>query len=118
MHSKDSKHAPNVNTFLRRNTRTIDRKSDQASQAGLTAAAQNLVTRTEEERLRIPKSELRYLLTGLIGPEDEIEERPNPVESFLSMKVWQQVLELATMDHFDTLPDEIEKHPVMWRKFV
>ncbi len=25
---------------------------------------------------------------------------------------------MSTLDHFDSLPDEIERNPVMWRKFV
>ena len=39
--------------------------------------------KTEEERLRIPREEIRYLLTGLVAAEAEVEERTNPVESFL-----------------------------------
>jgi hypothetical protein len=57
-------------------------------------------------------------LTGLLSSDNEVDERPNPAESFMDHKVWQQVLELATLDHFEMLPDEIEKNPVAWKKFV
>jgi hypothetical protein len=33
--------------------------------------------------LRIPKDELKYFMTGLLGPEAEVEERSNPAESFI-----------------------------------
>ena len=39
--------------------------------------------KNDEEKLRIPRDELRYLLTGLLGPEADLDERNNPVESFL-----------------------------------
>ena len=77
-----------------------------------------MLQRNEEERLRIPREQLRYLLTGMLGPDATAEERNNPVESFLDGKAWQQVLELATMDHFEALPDEIERNPVAWKRFV
>jgi hypothetical protein len=47
-----------------------------------------MIQKNEEERLRIPKDELRYLLTGMVAPEAELEDRTNPVESFLDNKVW------------------------------
>jgi len=74
--------------------------------------------KNEEERLKIPKEELRYLLTGLVSPDVEVEERTNPVESFMDNKTWQSVMELATLDHFEMLPEEIERNPVGWKKFI
>lgn len=55
---------------------------------GLNNLAQQLAQKNDEERLRIPKDELKYLLTGLIPADEEIEERNNPVESFMDNKIW------------------------------
>jgi hypothetical protein len=66
--------------------------------------------RNEEERLRIAKNELHYLLTGLVSQDIEVEDRPNTCESFIDSKTWQQVCELSTLEPFDTLPDDMEKN--------
>lgn len=44
--------------------------------------------KTDEERLRIPKDELVYFMTGLLPPDAEVEDRNNPVESFVDDKTW------------------------------
>ena len=54
--------------------------------------------------------ELHYLLTGLVSPDAEVEDRPNPCDSFISGKTWQQICELATLEHFENLPEDIEKN--------
>ena len=71
-----------------RNKSIVDKKSDTASQAGFNAVAMQMQQKNEEERLKIPQEELRYLLTGLIAPDVEVEERTNPVESFIDAKIW------------------------------
>jgi hypothetical protein len=45
--------------------------------------------RNEEERLRIAKNELHYLLTGLVSQDIEVEDRPNTCENFIDSKIWQ-----------------------------
>ena len=50
--------------------------------------AQMLAQKNEEERLKISTEELNYLLTGLLSTDSEVEERPNPAESFLDNKIW------------------------------
>jgi hypothetical protein len=69
--------------------------------------------------LRITKEELHYLLTGLVSADAEVEERPNPAtDGFIDNKAWHQVCELATLEHFETLPDDIEKNLPAWKKFI
>lgn len=106
------------NVHKRNNRSIIDKKSDTGSQVGMSMIAQQMQLKNEEERLRIPKDELKYLLTGLVSADAEVEERNNPVESFLENKTWLQIMELATLEHFESLPDDIEKNPIAWRKFV
>jgi hypothetical protein len=42
--------------------------------------------KSEDDKMRISSDELKYLLTGLVAPDEEVEERANPVESFLDNK--------------------------------
>jgi hypothetical protein len=48
----------------------------------------------------------------------DVEDRSNPCESFIQPKVWQGILELSTLGHFECLPDDIESNPVPWKKFI
>ena len=50
--------------------------------------------------------------------EEDLDDRPNPAESFIDNKTWQTIMELSTLEHFEVLPDEIEKNPVLWKKFI
>lgn len=56
----------------------------------------------------------------MLAPGTEIEERPLPesCQDFIDEKKWRRVLELATFECFETLPDEMEHQPEEWRKFV
>ncbi len=69
--------------------------------------------------MRITKDELHYLLTGLVSADADVEERPNPTQdNFINNKTWHQVCELATLEHFETLPDDIEKNQDAWKRFI
>lgn len=48
------------------------------ARGGLLAQAQAIKDRQEEERLAVPSEQLSYLLTGLLPPGSEIEDRPRP----------------------------------------
>jgi hypothetical protein len=68
--------------------------------------------------LRISKEELHYLLTGLVSQDSEIEERINPCENFIDDKTWYKVCELGTIEHFESLADDIEKNMSPWKRFI
>lgn len=50
----------------------------------------------------------------------EVEETPLSAtcEDFLDEKTWRRVLELATFDCFENLPEEIERQPGEWKRFM
>ena len=60
------------------------------------------------------------MLTGMLSPDKEVERRPIPTvcESFLDDKRWQKILELATFDCYEALPESVEKEPEVWKKFM
>jgi hypothetical protein len=62
--------------------------------------------------LRITKDELQYLLTGLLSTDSEFEERPNPNPQIFSAKMWHQICEISSLEHFEAIVDDIEKNPV------
>ena len=74
----------------------------------------------EEERLAVQTEQLGYLLTGLLPAGSELEDAPLPVccKDFLTDKSWRRVLELATFDCFENLPEEIEGDPEEWKSFI
>jgi hypothetical protein len=82
--------------------------------------AANLAIAEEEEQLSVPSVQLNFLLTGLLPTGTEIEEHelPSTCEGFLGAQKWRKVLELATFDSFDTLPEEIERQPEVWKEWI
>jgi len=49
-----------------------------------------------------------------------VEQRPLPVScsDFIDERKWVRVQELATFSCFESLPDEIERQPQEWRRFL
>ena len=56
----------------------------------------------------------------MLSADKEVERKPLPsvCSSLLDEKRWQKVLELATFDCFEALPEELEKEPETWRRFM
>jgi hypothetical protein len=56
----------------------------------------------------------------LLPAGSEVEETPLPAacEDFLDAKSWRRVLELATFDCFENLPEEFERQPGEWKRFM
>ena len=67
----------------------------------------------------MPSAQLNFLLTGLLPAEAEVEDRPliPACFDFLDSLKWKRVLELATFDCFESLPDDIENHPETWQEW-
>ena len=81
--------------------------SDQGRSAPRSKAPQRPPVPEEDRTLSVLPGWLNYLLTGLLAADAEIEKRPLPAAcaDFLNEKQWRKVLELATFDCFDALPD-------------
>lgn len=67
----------------------LDKKSDSTSQAG-TGHVLGSFAKNEEEKLKIHKDELHYLLTGLLLSSDRKDlHEANPCEDFIDSRTWQ-----------------------------
>lgn len=68
----------------------------------------------------MPSAQLSYLLTGLLPPGTEKEDRslPEACAAFLDEKSWTRVLELAAFDVFESLPEDMEKQPQEWKAWM
>jgi hypothetical protein len=64
--------------------------------------------------------QLNYLLTALLPAGTELEERslPEGCADFLDERAWKRILELATFDCFESLPEDIERQPDAWRTWM
>lgn len=43
---------------------------------------------------------------------------PQALHKFIDLKKWKKILELNTFDSFDTLADDIERQPELWKKWI
>jgi len=114
-----SRKAGPVSTSKRSETNSHDNNTDRgkSTRARQPQLAQH---KKDEERLAVETEQLSYLLTGLLPAGSEVEDAPLPpsCKDFLDDRCWRRVLELATFDCFENLPEEIESQPEEWRSFI
>ena len=60
------------------------------------------------------------MMTGILSSDaaGDTREIPEPCQDFIDERKWTRVLELATFECFESLPEEIERDPEIWKKFM
>ena len=60
------------------------------------------------------------MMTGILSSDAEVETRdiPDACQDYIDERKWTRICQLASFECFESLPEEIERHPEIWKTFM
>ena len=95
------------------------RRSDSVGGGELQAQANLLAQQREEQRLKIDKNILQYMLTGMMPQNGKMyNETDSPRLEVFPEEMWKKLCQLTTFEPFESLLEDIEKDIDNWERFM
>lgn len=73
----------------------------------------------EEQRLKIDKSILTYMLTGMLPQNAKMfNETESPRDTVFPTAMWKKICQLTTFEPFESLIEDVENNIDAWERFM